>query len=73
VRQQAALNNNDLAPATVGAAASPTAVYNSSNKTVTLSNGTSTVSGNAVVWGSWKEKNLCGNSTVQVRQIVPSL
>ena len=49
---QAAMNNNDLAPATVGAALSPTAVYNAATGTVTLSNGNSVIAGNSVVWGS---------------------
>ena len=49
---QAALNNNSLAPATVGAALSPTAIYNASKGTVTLSNGNSAIASNSVVWGS---------------------
>src|SRR5271170_3489827 len=49
---QAALNNNNVAPGNVGAALSPTAVYNSSTGTVALSNGNSVIAGNSVVWGS---------------------
>src|SRR3984893_2573338 len=49
---QAALANNDLAPANVGAALSPSAVYDSVTHTVTLSNGNSMVLPNSVVWGS---------------------
>jgi serine protease AprX len=49
---QAALNNNDLAPATVGAALSPTAVYNAGTGTVTLSNGNTAIAGSSVVWGT---------------------
>jgi serine protease AprX len=49
---EAALANKDLAPATVGAALSPTASYSSSTKKVTLSNGNSAVAGSSVIWGS---------------------
>ncbi len=49
---QAALANSDLAPATVGSALSPYAVYNSSTKTVTIVNGNSSVSAGSIVWGS---------------------
>ncbi len=49
---QAALANNDLAPRTIGAALSPSAVYNPLTHTVSLSNGNSLVLPNSVVWGS---------------------
>ncbi len=49
---QAALANNDLAPATTGSALSPSAVYNAVTHTVSLSNGNSLVLPNSVVWGS---------------------
>jgi serine protease AprX len=49
---QAALANHDLAPANVGAALSPSAVYDSVTHTVTLSNGNSMVLPNSVVWGA---------------------
>jgi serine protease AprX len=49
---QAALANTDVAPATVGSALSPSVVYNSSNGTVSLVNGNSTILPGSVVWGS---------------------
>ena len=49
---QAALANSDLAPATVGSALSPSAVYNPATGTVTLTNGNATISPVSVVWGS---------------------
>ena len=49
---QAALANQDLAPANVGAALSPSALYDSVTHTVTLSNGNSMVLPNSVVWGA---------------------
>jgi serine protease AprX len=57
----AALGNNDLAPAAVGSAVSPSAVYNSSTGTVSLVNGSSVVWGTSVVWGS---SVVWGNSVV---------
>ncbi len=52
VDAHAALANTDLAPATVGAALSPSAVYNPATGTVTLVNGNSAISPVSVVWGS---------------------
>lgn len=49
---QAALANSDLAPATVGSALSPSAVYNPVTGTVTIVNGNTTVLPGSVVWGS---------------------
>jgi serine protease AprX len=49
---QAALANHDLAPANVGAALSPSALYDSVTHTVTLINGNSMVLPNSVVWGA---------------------
>ncbi|MGA7400058.1 MAG: S8 family peptidase [Candidatus Sulfotelmatobacter sp.] len=49
---QTAISNTDLAPATVGAAFSPSVVYNPNTGTVSLVNGNSSVSVNSVVWGS---------------------
>src|SRR5271166_6119495 len=49
---QTAISNTDLAPATVGAALSPSVVYNPNTGTVSLVNGNSSVSVNSVVWGS---------------------
>jgi len=48
----AALSNTDRASATAGSALSPTAVYNSSNGTVTLAQGASVVWGGSVLWGT---------------------
>src|SRR5580700_6651702 len=58
---QTAIANTDLAPATVGAALSPSVTYNSSNGTISLVNGNSSVSVNSVVWGS---SVVWGNSVV---------
>jgi serine protease AprX len=52
VDMQNAVTNTDLAPATVGAALSPSVVYNPSNNTVSLVEGNSSVTVNSVVWGS---------------------
>jgi serine protease AprX len=49
---QNAVSNNDLAPATVGAALSPSAVYNPQNGTVSLLNGNGAISAGSVVWGT---------------------
>jgi len=62
----AALSNSDRAPATVGSALSPTAVYNSSNGTVTLVQGSSVVWGGSVLWGTsvvWGT-SISGNSVL---------
>ncbi|MGA7908257.1 MAG: S8 family serine peptidase, partial [Candidatus Sulfotelmatobacter sp.] len=74
----AALDNNDLAPASVGSALSPTAAYNSSTGKVTVSNGNSSISSNSVVWGSsivWGSSvvwgtNVSGNSVVWGTSVV---
>jgi serine protease AprX len=52
LNMQNAVTNTDLAPATVGAALSPSVVYNPSNNTVSLVEGNSSVTVNSVVWGS---------------------
>jgi serine protease AprX len=49
---QAALANTDLAPVAVGAALSPSAVYNQNTGTVSLVNGNTVVLPNSVVWGA---------------------
>jgi len=49
---QSAVSNTTLAPSTVGAALSPTAVYNPSTGVITLTNGNSSVAGTSVVWGA---------------------
>lgn len=62
---QAATANSDLAPATVGSALSPYAVYNAQNGTVSLVYGNGTVSSTSVVWGSsvvWGTSVVWGSS-----------
>lgn len=62
---QAAITNTDLAPATVGSALSPYAVYNAQNGTVTLVYGNGTVASTSVVWGSsvvWGTSVVWGSS-----------
>jgi serine protease AprX len=49
---QTAVNNSDLAPSTVGAALSPSVVYNPNNGGVSLVYGNSSVAAGSVVWGS---------------------
>ncbi len=69
---QAALSDNDLAPATLGAALSPSVVYNQSNGTVSLVNGNSNIPARSVIWGSSRQwswstiwgSNVSGNSVV---------
>jgi serine protease AprX len=52
LNMQSAMSNTDLSPATVGAALSPTAVYNPSTGVVSLVYGNSSVASTSVVWGS---------------------
>ena len=74
----AALVNTDKTSVTVGAALSPTAVYNASNGTVTLSNGNSSIASSSVVWGTsvvWGSSvvwgtNVSGNSVVWGTSVV---
>jgi serine protease AprX len=70
---QAATANTDLAPAGVGSALSPYAVYNQQTGVVSLVYGNGTVSSNSVVWGSsvvwgtsvvWGSNLVSGNSVV---------
>lgn len=70
---QAATTNTDLAPAGVGSALSPYAVYNQQTGVVSLVYGNGTVSSTSVVWGSsvvwgtsvvWGSNVLSGNSVV---------
>jgi serine protease AprX len=68
----AALNNTDLA---TGVALSPTAVYNSTNRTVSLVNTTSVVWGStSVVWGAtsvvWGNSVVWGSSTITGTSVV---
>ena len=70
---QAAVSNNDLAPATQGSALSPSAIYNAQNGTVSLVYGNSTVSTNSVVWGSsvvWGTSVVWGSSVVNGNSVV---
>ncbi len=70
---QAAVANNDLAPANVGAALSPAAVYNAQNGTVSLAYGNSSVSTNSVVWGSsvvWGTSVVWGSSLLNGTSVV---
>lgn len=62
---QAATSNTDLAPANVGSALSPYAVYNAQNGTVSLVYGNGTVASTSVVWGSsvvWGTSVVWGSS-----------
>jgi serine protease AprX len=52
LNMQSVVNNNNLAPANVGAALSPSVVYNPNTGTVSLVQGNGAVSVNSVVWGS---------------------
>jgi serine protease AprX len=52
LNMQSAIANTDLAPATVGAALSPSAVFNQSTGTVSLVYGNSSVAAGSVVWGA---------------------
>jgi serine protease AprX len=74
----AAMSSNDLTPSTVGAALSPSATFNASTGTVTLSNGNSTVASSSVVWGTsvvWGSSvvwgtNVSGSSVVWGTSVV---
>ena len=52
LNMQSAVTNADLAPATTGAALSPSVVYNPSNNTVSLVYGNGSIAAGSVVWGS---------------------
>ena len=70
---QAATANTDLAPANVGSALSPTAVYNQHNGTVSLVYASSTFTGTSVVWGSsvvWGTSVVWGASVVNGISVV---
>ncbi len=70
---QTAITNTDLAPATVGAALSPTAVYNPQTGVVSLVYGNSSVASNSVVWGSslvWGTAIVWGSAEVNGTSIV---
>lgn len=58
---QPALSDNSRAPSNVGAALSPSVTYNSSNNTVTLVDGNSSIPASKTVWGSsnaWSFANI---------------
>jgi serine protease AprX len=70
---QSAIANSDLAPATVGSALSPTAVYNPLTHTITLVKGNSAVASTSVVWGSsvvWGTSVVWGASLVNGTSVV---
>ena len=70
---QAAVANNDLAPATVGSALSPSVVYNSATHTISLVQGNATVLPTSVVWGSsvvWGASVVWGSSLVSGTSVV---
>jgi serine protease AprX len=70
---QNAISDTALAPATVGSALSPSAVYNSQTGTVSLVYGNSSVTSNSVVWGSsvvWGTSVVWGASTVSGTSVV---
>jgi serine protease AprX len=70
---QAATTNTDLAPAGVGSALSPYAVYNQQTGVVSLVYGNGTVSSNSVVWGSsvvWGTSVVWGSSVVSGNSVV---
>lgn len=69
---QAATSNSDLAPAVVGSALSPYAVYNA-NGTVSLVYGNGSVASTSVVWGSsvvWGTSVVWGSSLVSGNSVV---
>lgn len=70
---QAAINNTDLASSNVGAALSPTAVYNPQTGVISLVYGNSSVSTTSVVWGSsvvWGTSVVWGASEVSGTSVV---
>jgi serine protease AprX len=70
---QSAVANNDLAPATIGSALSPSVVYNPLTHTISLVEGNSTVASTSVVWGSsvvWGTSVVWGASLVNGTSVV---
>lgn len=66
LNMQSALWDNNLAPNNVGAALSPSVVYNNSSGNVSMVNGNSSVAAHSVVWGSsktWAFSSIWGNVT----------
>jgi len=67
VDASAALANTDLAPSYVGAAKSPTAVYDPSTNTVSVVGDPATIWNNSVLWGNaviWGNSVLWGNAVI---------
>lgn len=70
---QSAIANNDLAPATIGSALSPSVVYNPLTHTVSLVEGNSTIASTSIVWGSsvvWGTSVVWGASLVNGSSVV---
>jgi serine protease AprX len=70
---QGAIGDSSLAPSTVGAALSPTAVYNASTGTISLVYGNSSVAPTSVVWGQsvlWGTSVVWGVSEVSGTSVV---
>jgi serine protease AprX len=70
---QTAMTSTNLAPATVGSALSPTAVYNPSTGVITLVNGNSSVASTSVVWGAsvvWATSVVWGASELNGMSVV---
>jgi serine protease AprX len=70
---QTAINNTDLAPATVGAALSPSVSYNAQTHTVSFVEGNLTVAPTSVVWGSsvvWGASVVWGSSLVSGTSVI---
>jgi len=73
VDASAALANTDFAPSFVGAAKSPTAVYNSLTNTISIVGEPSTIWNNSVVWGDslvWGNSVVWGDSLVWGNSVV---
>jgi serine protease AprX len=73
VNVQSAVANTDLAPANVGAALSPTVVYNPTTGTVSLVYGNSSVASTSVVWGAsvvWGTSVVWGAAEVSGTSVV---
>jgi serine protease AprX len=76
LNMQAALSDNNLAPSNVGAALSPSVVFNSSSGTVSLVDGNSSVPARSTVWGSsraWAFSAIWGDVTGNSVVSTPSL
>lgn len=71
---QGALQNTNLAPATVGSALSPLAVKNSSGDISVVANGSSMLGGKSILWGSttnmWGSSILWGTGSEQGASIL---